>query len=94
MADDMIKQNQNIILEDRSKLSISGVDQVENFNETVITLETVSGGLKITGEKLNISSLNLDEGKVMIDGFISGMSYDTKEMSTGKDGSFLGRMFK
>lgn len=94
MADDILKKNQNIILEDRSKLSISGVEQVDNFNETVITLETVNGGLSIKGENLNISSLNLDEGKVMIDGLISGMSYDTKEIANGKDGGFLGRMFK
>lgn len=94
MADDLIRKSQNIILEDRSKLSISGVEQVENFNETVITLETVRGGLSIKGENLNISNLNLEEGKVMIDGLISGMIYNNKENISGKNGGILGKMFK
>ena len=94
MADDISKKSQNIILEDRSKLSLSGIEQVENFNDTVITLETIRGGLTIKGEGLNISSLNLDEGKVMIDGLISGMSYSNKDGNMGKNGGFLGKMFK
>ena len=94
MADDLIRKSQNIILEDRSKLSISGVEQVENFNETVITLETVRGGLSIKGENLNISNLNLEEGKVMIDGLISGVVYNNKENVPGKSGGILGKMFK
>lgn len=94
MTDDLINKNQNIILEDRSRLSISGVEQVENFNETVITLETIRGGVTIKGEELNISNLNLEEGKVMIDGLISGIIYDSKDGSSSKNGGFLGKMFK
>lgn len=94
MTDDLINKNQNIILEDRSRLSISGVEQVENFNETVITLETIRGGVTIKGEELNISNLNLEEGKVMIDGLISGIIYDSKDSSSSKNGGFLGKMFK
>ena len=94
LADDGLMKNQNIMLEDRAKLSISGVEQVDNFNETVITLETVRGGVTVKGEDLNISSLNLEEGKVMIDGLVSGISYSDKEGSAGKGGSFLGKMFK
>lgn len=94
MTDDTLKKSQNIVLEDRAKLSISGVEQVDNFNETVITLETVRGGVTVKGEDLNISSLNLEEGKVMIDGLVSGISYSDKEGGSGKSGSFLGKMFK
>ncbi len=93
MANEGIK-NQNIILEDRSKLSISGVEQVDNFNETLITLETIRGGVSVKGENLNISNLNLEEGKVTIDGVISDISYNNKDGSQGKNGSFLGKMFK
>lgn len=94
MTEDLIKKNQNIILEDRARLSISGVEQVENFNETVITLETIRGGVTIKGEELNISNLNLEEGKVMIDGLISGIIYNAKDSNSGKNGGFLGKMFK
>lgn len=94
MVSDVSNKSQNIILEDRSKLSISGVEQVANFNETVITLETIRGGVNIKGEELNISNLNLEEGKVTIDGMISAISYSNKENLTGKNGGFLGKMFK
>lgn len=94
MINDGSSKSQNIILEDRSKLSISGVEQVANFNETVITLETIRGGVSIKGEELNISNLNLEEGKVTIDGMISSISYSNKDNSLGKNGGFLGKMFK
>ena len=91
---DGTNKSQNIILEDRTKLSISGVEQVDNFNETLITLETIRGGISIKGEELNISNLNLEEGKVTIDGMISAISYNNKDNSQGKNGGFLGKMFK
>lgn len=91
---DITNKSQNIILEDRTRLSISGVEQVANFNETLITLETIRGGLSIKGEELNISNLNLEEGKVTIDGQISSMSYNNKDGAMNKNGGFLGKMFK
>ncbi|KNF07813.1 sporulation protein YabP [Gottschalkia purinilytica] len=86
-------KNQNIILEDRSKLSISGVEHVDNFNENTIILGTIKGGMTIKGEDLNISKLNLDDGNVIIQGVINSIIYSNKEASSGK-GGLLGKMFK
>lgn len=85
-------KNQNLYLEDRRKLSITGVKQVESFNDNTIILFTVKGGLTIKGEELNISKLNLEDGNVKIDGMINGVLYTNK--SSSSKGNILGKMFK
>lgn len=94
MSDQSTNRSQNIILEERSKLSISGVEQVDNYNENTITLGSVRGGITIKGEELNISKLNLEDGNVRIDGIINSISYSNKESTNNKGTGFLGKMFK
>ena len=84
-------KNQNIVLEDREIMSISGVEQVESFDENKIILSTIKGGISIKGEDLNISNLNLEDGKVKVSGLINGMEYFSKE---GAPKGILGKIFK
>lgn len=90
MSDSMHKK-QNILIEDRRHLNLSGVDQVDSFNDNTIILSTIKGRLSIKGEELNISKLNLDEGKVEIDGLVNSLSYLSKE---GEPKNFIGKIFK
>jgi sporulation protein YabP len=87
----VIFKNQNIIVEDRNKMTVTGVEQVESFNDNTIILSTIKGGMTIKGEGLNISRLNLEDGSVKIDGAINGVSYTGKE-ATSKN--FIGKIFK
>lgn len=73
-------KNQNVIIEDRNRISITGVEQVDSFNENTIILLTIKGGITIKGEDLNISKLNLDEGNVRITGLINSFTYNNKEL--------------
>ncbi len=73
--------NQNVIVENRNKVTITGVEQVESFNENIIILMTVKGGMTIKGEGLNVGKLNLDDGNVKIDGIINGIFYNDKDSS-------------
>ena len=84
-------KTQNIVIEDRSNISISGVDQVDSFNDNTIVLSTVKGGLSIKGEGLNVSKLNLDEGNVKITGLINSLAYISKE---GTPKNLMGKIFK
>ena len=59
-------RNQNILVEDRNRVSITGVEQVESFNDNTIILRTIKGGMVIKGEGLNVDRLNLDDGNVKI----------------------------
>ncbi len=85
-------KNQNIFMEDRKKLSVTGVEQVESFNDNTIILVTIKGVITIKGEELNINKLNLDDGNVKIDGSVNGIIYSGKEGSV--KGSLFEKMFK
>lgn len=82
---------QNILIEDRNNITISGVEQVDSFNENTIILSTIKGGLSIKGENLNVSKLNLDEGNVRITGTVNSLTYISKE---GAPKNLMGKIFK
>lgn len=85
-------KKQNIIMEDRSKVTVTGVEQVESFNDNTIVLRTIKGGMVIKGEDLNIGNLNLEDGNVKISGTINGIDY-VNETSSQK-GNIIGKIFK
>jgi len=82
--------NSNIILEDREKLHLSGVLDVEMFSEEKLVLETVCGMLTIAGRDLKIENLNVDSGDLFLLGYVSSLVYT--EAATKKS-SFLSRVF-
>ena len=84
---------QNIILENREKLSISGVLDVLSFDDQIVILETELGLLTVKGENLRINKLSLDTSEVVIDGEIYNLGYSEKENSQ-KSGSFFGKIFR
>lgn len=85
-------KNQNILVEDRNRVTITGVEQVESFNDNTIILKTIKGSMVIKGEELNVGKLNLDDGNIKIDGIINGINYIDKNLS--QKGSIIGKIFK
>ena len=84
----------NLILENRKKLSVSGVDEVESFNEEEIILRTLqSGVLVIKGSELHINRLNVETGDVNITGIVDSMDY-IAETPDNKGSGFLARLLK
>ena len=84
---------QNLVLENREKLSISGVLDVLSFDDQIVILETELGLLTIKGENIRINKLSFDTTEVVLEGEIISLSYTDKEI-TKKDSSFLGKIFK
>lgn len=84
---------QNLVLENRGKLSISGVLDVLSFDDQVVIVETELGLLTIKGEDLRINKLSIDTSEVVVEGDIFGMNYSDKELEK-KGGSLLGKIFK
>ena len=84
---------QNIILENRGKLSISGVLDVLSFDDQVIMVETELGLLTIKGENLRITKLSIDTSEVIVEGNISYLAYSNKEVEKNK-GSIISKIFK
>lgn len=69
---------QNIVLENREKLNISGVLDVLSFDDQIVILETELGLLTVKGENLRINKLSLDTSEVTIDGTIYQLAYSEK----------------
>lgn len=79
-----------ISLQDRKKLSVSGVSDVANFDENQIIIVTQQGTLFVRGGDLHVDQLNLDAGELRISGRIDCMEYD----DGGAAGVFLRRLFQ
>ena len=57
---------QNLILENRGKLSISGVNDVLSFDDQVVIVETELGLLTVKGENIRVNKLSLDTSEVVL----------------------------
>lgn len=83
-------QEHTIRILDRKKATITGVEDVDCFNEQVVVLRTPLGMLTVTGAALNIAHLNLEEGRVEIEG-----EFDALEYSGGKKrGGVFAKLFR
>ena len=85
---------QNLILENRSKLSVSGVLDVLSFDDQIVIIETELGLLTIKGETLRINKLSIDTSEVIVEGQIDSISYSSKDLNKKSNESFLGKIFK
>ena len=79
----------HLILEDRESLTVSGVEEVESFDENTIVMETAQGLLIVRGEGLHIEKLSLDGGDLKVEGMVESLSYE--ESRRGR-GGFLARL--
>ena len=81
---------QNIIIENRSRLSVSGVSDVENFDENSVVVYTNRGLLTIRGAGLHIERLSLETGELAIEGTVDGVEYS----ETVENAGFWSRLFR
>ncbi len=78
-----------LILEGRNRLSMTGVLEVESFDEGTIVLATTRGTLIVHGTGLHLQLLSLDGGQVSVDGLVESMSYE----EPAPTGGFFARLF-
>jgi len=81
----------NVILEGRERLSVSGVEDVESFNEETVVVYTSKGMLIVQGSGLHIEKLSLDGGDLAIEGLVHALRY---EEETREKGGLFSRLFK
>ena len=79
-----------LTLEGRERLTVSGVEEVERFDENMIVMNTSAGTLLVSGERLHIGKLSLDGGELHVDGRVDTITYE--EGDEGR-GGFLRRLF-
>ena len=89
MPENMIKKTHLLTLENRSLLTLTGVEDVSGFDEQTINIRTAEMSLVVKGEALHISRLSLDTGDVVIDGQINSLQY-----LSSTSGSLRSRLFR
>ncbi len=83
----------SLSLENRKKLTLSGVIEVISFDEQKIDLTTNLGNLTIKGEELKMNKLDVQNGDVIIAGSIASMVYNGKITKKSNE-SIISRLFK
>lgn len=80
-------------IEQRRDCKITGVIDVQAFDENNILMETVDGMLSIKGNGLHVSRLNLEKGEADVDGKVDSFVYSDKNTLAKKGEGLLTRLF-
>ena len=81
----------HVILEGRESLSVSGVEEVESFDENTIVMSTCKGTLVVRGEDLHIEKLSLDGGDLKVEGSVEALTYEDDRRDRG---GFFSRLLR
>lgn len=82
----------NVIIENRKRMSITGVHDIDSFNDHGIIVLTELGVLIIKGADLHINKLNVESGDVSIEGEIDSLTYT--DINDKKASSIIKNLFK
>lgn len=86
-----IKMPHSLTIEDRGKMTVTGVSDVDSFDEQTMIIYTDMGELTVRGKGLHISRLNTETGELNITGTVSALAYTDDR---AKGGGFLSRIFR
>ena len=79
-----------LTLDDRSRLTMTGVTEVESFDEGQVVLHTTRGVIVVRGQGLHLQQLSLDGGQILVDGTVDSITY---EDTAREAGGFFARLF-
>ncbi|MGE5528741.1 MAG: YabP/YqfC family sporulation protein [Patescibacteria group bacterium] len=85
--------NHQFTLVGRGHLTLDGTRNVVSFSPEEILLETTAGAMVIKGEDLHIQQLNLDEGRIVVNGLFASLAYAGEGLAR-KGKSLIGRFLR
>lgn len=87
--DTAVRREHAVAMENRERMTLTGVEDVSGFDENTVVLTTSMGELTVRGEALHIERIDLELGCLELDGHIRELSYD----EAGERLSLLARLF-
>ncbi|WP_339230722.1 sporulation protein YabP [Oceanobacillus sp. FSL K6-2867] len=88
-----VQTEHTVKMNNRKNLEISGVKEVDSFDNEEFLLETTMGYLIIRGQNLQLKNLDVTEGIVTIKGKIYELSY-VDEQQQEKAKGFFSKLFR
>lgn len=82
----------NVIMENRKRVALTGVLDIDSFNEQGVIVLTELGVLIVKGADLRINKLSVESGDVSIEGEINSLTYT--DIHDKKTGSIIKSLFK
>ncbi|MDR1463779.1 MAG: sporulation protein YabP [Oscillospiraceae bacterium] len=81
-----------VMMEDRRLLTVSGVSDVDSFDEHTVTVFTDLGELTVRGDDLHINRLSVEVGELLLEGKIVSLTY--QEDTPRQSGGFFSKVFR
>ncbi|MBQ8974626.1 MAG: sporulation protein YabP [Oscillospiraceae bacterium] len=85
------EQPHSVVIDQRGKITATGVSDVESFDENEIVVSTSQGVMIVRGSNLHIGKLSLDTGDMSMEGTVDSIEYEDVGRSQG---GFFSRMFR
>ncbi len=87
----VIKEYGDIKIENRKRISLTGVKRLISFNNLEFVIESKLGTIELKGNNLELLKLDTNDGNLIIKGLFNSLEYtDDKK----RDMSFLAKLFK
>lgn len=87
----ILKRKHNLIMEDRKTLTLTGISDVDSFDEQTVVLITDIGELIIKGNSLQIKGFSVESGELSLEGEIDSLGYQEINKNNG---GFFSRLFR
>ena len=88
----VFKTPHNIIIESRKNVTVTGVMDIDSFDEKSVILFTELGELSIRGINLHINKIDINSGDLTMEGEIESLSYS--ESGPQKGSGFFSKLFR
>lgn len=86
------KAGHNLILEDRNRLTVTGVSDIERFDEEEVVVATELGQLTIKGQGLHLNKIDVEDGELSVEGELDSLAYADRQDRV--QGGFFARLFR
>lgn len=86
-----VMKTHNIIMENRRSLTVTGVMDIDSFDEETVIVFTEEGELTIRGQSLHINKIDVDSGDLVMEGEVDSLTYSDNQPQRG---GFLQKLFR
>lgn len=83
MAEERGQMPHKLTLDERKRLTVTGVTEVVSFDEAAVVLRTGMGTLLVQGRELQLKTLSLEGGQMAVDGTVTALVYEEPRQGGG-----------